>query len=55
MKNRIKIIGLPYHSFKQKIRTTKRFERDYHIQDLSNNGKQGVLYMERRTFNDKVV
>lgn len=45
---KIKIIGLPYRNFKEKIRITKHFERSYHIQNLSNNGIQGVLYMERK-------
>lgn len=45
---KIKVIGLPYRSFKQRIRITKHFERDYSIQNLSSNGVQGVLYMERK-------
>lgn len=45
---KIKVIGLPYRSFKQRIRITKHFERDYSIQNLSSNGVQGVIYGKKR-------
>lgn len=41
--SRVKIIVIPYKSFKQKIRLTKEYSTRYKIQDLG-----GVLYMERR-------
>ena len=43
-----RIIALPYRNFKQKIRITKKFERIYHIEDLSMDSTVGILYMERR-------
>lgn len=39
----VKIIAIPYKTFKQRIRVTKEYERRYKIEDLG-----GVLYMERR-------
>lgn len=39
----VKIIAIPYNTFKQRIRVTKEYERRYKIEDLG-----GVLYMERR-------
>lgn len=39
----IEVIAIPYRNFKHKIRITKRFLKDYKIQDLG-----GILYMERR-------
>lgn len=40
---RMRIIALPYRSFKERIRITKRYERRYKITDLG-----GLLYMERK-------
>ncbi|MCT8978294.1 flavoprotein [Clostridium sp. CX1] len=39
-----KVIAIPYKSFKEKIRLTKRYTKYYFIEDLG-----GVLYMERRS------
>lgn len=36
-------MALPYRSFKERIRLTKKYIRIYTIEDLG-----GVLYMERR-------
>lgn len=46
----VKVIGLPYRNFKEKIRITKHFEKKYHIEDLQveTNGQRGLLYMERK-------
>ncbi|EDS77343.1 hypothetical protein CBC_A0793 [Clostridium botulinum C str. Eklund] len=41
----IKVIAIPYRTFKEKIKLTKRFRNGYRIQDLG-----GVLYMERKRF-----
>lgn len=41
-------MGLPYKTFKEKIRFTKHFEKYYHVQDFPIDLKRGVLYMERK-------
>lgn len=38
-----KIIAIPYKTFKQKIKLTKKYIKNYRIEDL-----EGVLYMEKR-------
>lgn len=43
-----RIFAIPYWNFKEKLRITKRFEREYHIEDLAGDAVCGVLYMERR-------
>ena len=48
----VKIIALPYKNFKQKIRITRKFERIYHIEDLSMDSTVGILYMEKRESNE---
>jgi len=39
----VKIIAIPYKTFKQKIRITKEYSKRYKIEDLG-----GILYMERK-------
>lgn len=39
----VKIVALPYKTFKERIRLTKQYEKKYKIEDLG-----GVLYMERK-------
>ena len=46
------ILVMPYKNFKEKIRITKKFERIYHIEDLSMDSTVGILYMERRKRNE---
>lgn len=43
-----KIIVIPYKNFREKIRTVKKFDKHYHIEDFSMDSTRGVLYMERR-------
>lgn len=37
------VIAIPYKTFKQKIRLTKKYLKEYNIQDLG-----GILYMQKR-------
>lgn len=37
------IIAIPYKTFKEKIKLTKEYSRNYYIEDLN-----GVLYMESK-------
>ncbi|MGJ0908875.1 hypothetical protein [Clostridium botulinum] len=43
MNGKVKVIVLPYKTFKERIRLTKRYERDYSIENMN-----GFLYMVRR-------
>jgi hypothetical protein len=48
-----RVMGLPYWSFKQKLRLIKKFEKDYCIEDLERDKVSGILYMEKRRKNLK--
>ncbi|WP_080443328.1 hypothetical protein [Clostridium botulinum] len=43
MREKTKILVLPYRNFKHRIRLTKRYEKDYSIENMN-----GYLYMVRR-------
>ncbi|AUM99611.1 hypothetical protein [Clostridium botulinum] len=43
MNGKVKVIVLPYKTFKERIRLTKRYEKYYVIENMS-----GFLYMVRR-------
>lgn len=43
MRNKATVLIIPYKNFKHRIKLTKRFERDYYIENLD-----GYLYMVRR-------
>lgn len=39
----VTILGIPYSTFKEKIKLTKKYLKKYNITDLG-----GVLYMEKK-------
>jgi len=39
----VKVVAIPYRTFKERIRITKQYEKKYNIVDLGR-----VLYMERK-------
>ncbi|MBY6756401.1 hypothetical protein HYH82_03595 [Clostridium botulinum] len=43
MNGKVKVMVLPYKTFKERIRLTKRYEKDYKIENLGQ-----FLYMVRR-------
>ncbi|MCR1933547.1 hypothetical protein NSA27_02370 [Clostridium tepidum] len=43
MNGKVKVIVLPYKTFKERIRLTKRYKKDYVIKNMG-----GFLYMVRR-------
>ncbi|HIE5671653.1 hypothetical protein [Clostridium botulinum] len=44
MNGKVKVIVLPYKTFKERIRLTKRYERNYVIENMGQ-----FLYMVRRS------
>ncbi|WP_163243861.1 hypothetical protein [Clostridium sporogenes] len=43
MRGKVRVLILPYKDFKHRIRLTKRYEKNYRIENMN-----GYLYMVRR-------
>ncbi|MFU0784516.1 MAG: hypothetical protein ACFWT2_15705 [Thermoanaerobacterium thermosaccharolyticum] len=48
-------IGIPYNSFKEKIKITKKYSCcDYRLTDLSTGDRQGVIYIEKYFYKEEL-
>lgn len=43
MQGKIKAMAILYRNFKQRIRLMKKYEKDYHVENL-----EGYLYMSKK-------